>query len=48
MAEDAFNAMRTPVSEKSIVYFEESAHSPMIEETDLFNNIVNNFINKYK
>jgi proline iminopeptidase len=48
MAEDAFNALGTPVSEKSIVFFEESAHSPMIEETELFNNTVINFINEYR
>jgi len=27
---------------------EESAHSPMIEETELFNNTVINFINEYR
>jgi proline iminopeptidase len=48
MAEDAYTALGTPASEKSITYFEESAHSPMIEETELFNNRVISFINEYR
>jgi pimeloyl-ACP methyl ester carboxylesterase len=48
MAMDAYNALGTENSEKSVVYFEESAHSPMLEETEAFNKEVIDFINKYK
>ena len=48
MAQDAYNALGTPVSQKSIVYFEESAHSPMIEETDSFNRAVIRFVKKFR
>jgi hypothetical protein len=38
----------TPDSMKSIVYFDESAHSPMIEENEAFNHTIVNFVNKYR
>jgi proline iminopeptidase len=46
LAKDAYNALGTDSLQKSIVYFEESAHSPMLEETDAFNRVVINFIDK--
>lgn len=48
MAQDAYDALGTSAENKSIVYFEGSAHSPMIEETKAFNDSIINFINKYK
>jgi len=48
LAMDAYNALGTENSKKTVVYFEESAHSPMLEETEAFNQEVINFINKYK
>jgi N-methylhydantoinase B/oxoprolinase/acetone carboxylase alpha subunit len=48
MAEDAYNALGTAVSEKSIVYFENSAHSPMIEENQAFSQAVITFIENYR
>ena len=48
MAQNAYESLGTSDADKSIVYFEESAHSPMIEETKAFNETVIEFINKYK
>ena len=48
MAQNAYESLGTPETDKSIVCFEESAHSPMIEETKAFNDSVIGFINKYK
>jgi pimeloyl-ACP methyl ester carboxylesterase len=48
MAQDAYDALGTVPADKSIVYFEESAHSPMIEETDEFNRIVIEFVTRYR
>jgi len=48
MAEDAYHALGTSPDDKSIIYFENSAHSPMIEETNSFNKAVVDFVNSYK
>lgn len=48
LAEDAFNNIGTPASDKSVFIFENSAHSPYIEEKLLFNQKVVEFVNKYK
>jgi proline iminopeptidase len=47
MAENAFEALGTATQNKSIMYFENSAHSPMIEENLAFNDAVIAFIKKY-
>jgi proline iminopeptidase len=48
MAEDAYNALGTSQQDKSIFYFEDSAHAPMIEENALFCSKVIQFVNQYK
>ncbi len=48
LAQDAYDRLGTPVSDKSIVIFENSAHSPMFEERDAFNSAVSDFIERYK
>ena len=48
MAQNAYESLGTSESDKSIVYFEESAHSPMIEETKAFNDAIIGFVSKYK
>jgi pimeloyl-ACP methyl ester carboxylesterase len=44
---DAFNNIGTPAPDKSIFIFENSAHSPYIEEKSLFNQKVIEFVSKY-
>jgi proline iminopeptidase len=46
MARDAYDALGTAESLKTIVYFEESAHSPMIEENQLFCSTVIDFVDR--
>jgi proline iminopeptidase len=48
MAEDAYNALGTSQQDKTIFYFENSAHAPMIEENALFCSKVIQFVNLYK
>lgn len=48
LAQDAYDRLGTPASDKSIVIFENSAHSPMFEERDGFNQAVRDFIELYK
>lgn len=48
LSDDAFIHIGTPTSDKSIFIFENSAHSPYIEEKTLFNQKVIEFVNKYK
>jgi pimeloyl-ACP methyl ester carboxylesterase len=44
LADDAYERLGTPRSDKSIVIFEDSAHSPMFEQPDAFNRAVIDFI----
>ena len=48
LAQDAYDRLGTPAADKSIVIFENSAHSPMFEERDGFNQAVVDFIELYK
>jgi proline iminopeptidase len=48
MALDAYNALGTSEQDKTIFYFENSAHAPMIEENALFCSKVIQFVNHYK
>jgi len=48
LAMDAYNAIGTSSLDKSVVIFEESAHSPMVEENELFNQTIIDFITRYK
>lgn len=48
LAQDAYDALGTPDEHKSIVIFENSAHSPMIEEGEKFAQSVINFMNTYR
>jgi proline iminopeptidase len=48
LAQDAYDALGTPAEHKSIVIFENSAHSPMIEEGEKFAQSVINFMNTYR
>ncbi len=46
LAQDAYDSLGTPASQKEIFIFSESAHSPNIEENSLFNEKVNEFVLK--
>lgn len=48
MAQDAYDHLGTPVSDKKVVIFENSAHSPNREEPDLFIGAVKQFVEQYK
>lgn len=48
MAQDAYDAIGTSTSNKSIVIFEESAHYPFVEENEKFVTALKDFLNKYK
>jgi len=48
LAQDAYDRISTPEADKSIIIFEQTAHSPMFEETYDFNKVVKNFIDTYK
>ena len=44
LGQDAYDRIATPASQKRLVYFESSAHSPMFEEPDLFTETVREFV----
>lgn len=46
--QDAYDRIATPAEDKTLVYFENSAHSPMFEEPDAFFNAVRAFIEEYR
>lgn len=48
LAQDAYDRISTPANDKSIIIFEQTAHSPMFEETYDFNMAVKDFIESYK
>jgi proline iminopeptidase len=48
MAQDAYNNLGTETAKKSIVLFENAAHSPNREDPNLFNSSVKAFIELYK
>lgn len=48
LAQDAYDRISTPEQDKSIVIYEETAHSPMYEETEKFNADVKRFIEAYR
>lgn len=48
LAQDAYDNIGTSPAEKTLFLFENSGHSPYIEEKALFNQKVVEFINKYK
>jgi len=48
LAQDAYDRIATPPAEKSIIIYEQTAHSPMFEETQQFNADMKSFIEKFK
>lgn len=48
LGEDALEKLGTPAEDKSLVIFERSGHSPMVEEPEFFIGLVVDFIEKYK
>lgn len=48
LAQDAYDRISTHESDKSIIIYEQTAHSPMYEETIKFNQDVASFIEEYK
>ena len=48
LAQDAYDRISTLTTDKSIIIYEHTAHSPMYEETMKFNADVRTFIEKYK
>jgi proline iminopeptidase len=45
---EMFAAVGTPVADKSMVVFENSAHQPFLQERELFESSVRDFIEKYR
>ncbi len=48
LAQDAYDRISTPSTDKGIIIYEHTAHSPMFEETAKFNQDVKAFIETYK
>ncbi|WP_310395612.1 alpha/beta hydrolase [Hymenobacter sp.] len=48
LAQEAYDALGTPPAQKSLVYFEDSAHSPFLEEPDKLVAAVTGFVERYR
>jgi len=48
LAQDAYDRISTPEEDKFTIIYEQTAHSPMYEETVKFNQDVQSFIEKYR
>jgi proline iminopeptidase len=48
MGQDAYDSLGTQSADKTLVFFENSAHQPFLEEQDLFVAEVTNFVERYR